>query len=184
MNKHISSNVSIALLLASLATLMALSTACAESPGDSFTPSLVPSTLAEDASVLNRRLLAAQKDLEQFLVFAEHFKSTGDTKTAEQLQAPLDSFLKRHVDHLLIKGTEQASLETTQLSAEIMLLKTRLFLSLNQVEAAKITVSEMKKRFGPYQKNMVQVAGKSTMLSEALRQLDEDLAMPARSKKK
>lgn len=184
MNKPIRSHVRTALPVAVLATLFLLPGAYADSPKDGFTPSLVSPAVQEDTSVLNRRLLAVKKDLEQFLVFAEYFNSNGDTITVEQLQVPVDDFLKRHVDHLLFKGTEQASLETTRLSAEIMFIKTRLYLNLNQAEAARATVAEMKKRFGSFQKNMIQVAGKSTMLSEAIRQLDEELAKPVRTKKK
>jgi hypothetical protein len=63
-----------------------------------------------------------------------------------------------------------------------MFIKARLYANINQVEAAKTTVAEMKRNFGPYQKNMIDVSGKPTMLSEAIRQLDEELAKPARSK--
>jgi hypothetical protein len=184
MNKLITSHVKIALLVAGLATLLPLSGAYAESTNDSFTPSLVSPSSQEDTSVLNRRLLAAKKDLEQFLVFAEYFTANGDTKTTEQLQGPVDDFLKRHVDRLLVQGTGQVSLETTRLSAEILFIKTRLYLNLNQIEAARTTVAEMKRHFGQYQKNMIQVSGKPTMLGDAIRQLDEELAKPVRTKNK
>ena len=184
MNKLIVSYAKIAVLVACLATLLPLSGACADSTNDSITPSLVSPADQEDTSVLNRRLLAVKKDLEQFLVFAEYFNSKSDTKTVEQLQVPVDDFLKRHVDRLLVQGIGQANLETTRLSAEIMFIKTRLFLNLNQVEAAKTSVAEMKRHFGLFQKNMVQVSGKPIMLSEAIRQLDEELAKPASTKKK
>jgi hypothetical protein len=180
MNKLITSPVKIAVLVAGLAALFPLSGECA----DSFTPSLASPSVQEDTSVLNRRLLAAKKDLEQFLVFAEHFNSNGDTKTAEQLQTPVDDFLKRHVNRLLVQGVGQGNLDTTRLTAEIMFIKARLYFTINQVEAAKTTVAEMKKNFGPIQKNMIDISGKPTMLSEAIRQLDEELAKPARSKNK
>lgn len=184
MNKLITSHVKIALLVAGLATHFSLTGACADSTIDSFTPSLVSPAAQEDTSLLNRRLLAARKDLEQYLVFAEYFTANGDEKTVEQLQGPLNDFLKRHVDLLLVQGAEQVNLETTRLSAEIMFLKTRLFANLNQGEAAKGMAAEMKKRFGPYQKNMVLISGKSTALSEAIRQLDEELAKTAGTKKR
>jgi len=174
----------VAVLAVCLTTLFPMAGACADSPNDSFTPSLVSPAVQDDAAVLNRRLLAAKNDLEQFLLFAEHFSSTGDTKTAGQLQGPLDDFLKRHVDPLLVQGAEQVGLDTTRLSAEILLIKARLFLNLNQPEATKATVADMKKRFGPYLKNTVQVSGRSAILGEAVRQLDEELATPARTKKK
>ena len=40
----------------------------------------------------------------------------------------------QHVDRLLAQGSEQMNLETTRLSAEIMFIKTRLLIDLNQVE--------------------------------------------------
>ena len=182
MNKLITSPVKIAVLVAGLAALFPLSGLCADSTSDSFTPSLAAPSVQEDTSVLNRRLLAAKKDLEQFLVFAEHFNATGDTKTAEQLQTPVDDFLKRHVNRLLVQGVGQGNLDTTRLTAQIMFIKTRLYFTINQVEAARTTVAEMKKNFGPIQKNMIDISGKQIMLSEAIRQLDEELAKPAHSK--
>ena len=182
MNKLVTSPVKIAIMIAGLAALFPLSGRCADSTSDSFTPSLAPPSAQEDTSVLNRRLLAAKKDLEQFLVFAEHFNSNGDTKTAEQLQAPVDDFLKRHVNRLLVQGLNQGNLDTTRLTAEIMFIKARLYFNVNQVEAARTTVAEMKKSFGPIQKNMIDISGKQVMLSEAIRQLDEELAKPAHSK--
>lgn len=184
MNTLFTTHVKTALLITALATLFPLSGACAADPNENFTPSLVSAAAQEDSSLLNRRLLAAKKDLEQYLVFAEYFAANGDSKTVEQLQGPLDDFLKRHVDHLLEQGTEQVNLETTRLSAEIMFLKTRLFVNLNQGEAAGTTVAEMKRRFGPYQKNTVHISGASTTLSEAIRQLDEELTKTAGTKKR
>lgn len=184
MNKTIASHVNTALLAAVLAALFCLTGISAVSAADSLVPSLASPATQEDASLLNRRLQAAKRDLEQFLTFAEYFNANGDAKTAGQLHAPLDDFLKRHVDNLLLQGTEQMNLETVRLSAEVMFIKTRLFLALNQGQAAGGTLAEMKKRFGPYQKNTVQVSGKSTTLGEALRQLDEELAKSAATKKK
>jgi hypothetical protein len=184
MNKLIASHLKIAVLVAALAALSPQSGLCADSTNDSFTPSLASPSVQEDTFVLNRRLLTAKKDLEQFLVFAEHFNANGDMKTVEQLQGPVDDFLKRHVNRLLQQGTGQPNLETTRLTAEIMFIKARLYMNINQVEAARTTVAEMKKNFGPYQKNMIDVSGKPTMLSEAIRQLDEELAKPVRSKNK
>jgi hypothetical protein len=185
MNRLITLHVKIAVLAAGLATLIPLSCAYAEDgTSDSFTPSMVSTASEEDTSVLNRRLLAAKKDLEQFLIFAENFNSNGDMKSVEQLQGPVDDLLKRHVDRLLLQGAEQVSLQTTRLSAEIMIIKTRLLVNLNQIGAAKTSLAEMKKRFGPFPKNMVNISGKSTMLSEATRQLDEELAKPVRTKNK
>lgn len=184
MKKMITSLVKTALLIIALATRFPLSGACADGPDENFTPSLVSAAAQDDASLLNRRLLAAKKDLEQYLVFAEYFAANGDTKTVEQLQGPVNDFLKRHVDHLQVLGAEQVNLETTRLSAEVMFLKTRLFVSLNQGEEARATVADMKRRFGPYQKNTVHIPGKSTTLSEAIRQLDEELAQTASTKKR
>lgn len=184
MNTLFTSPVKTALLIIALATLFPLSGACADGPNENFTPSLASPAAQEDASILNRRLLAAKKDLEQYLVFAGYFAVNGDTRTVEQLHGPLDDFLKRHVDHLLAMGTEQVNLETTRLSAEVMFLKARLFASLNQDEEARATVADMKRRFGPYQKNTVHIPGKSTTLSEAIRQLDEELAQTASTKKR
>jgi type II secretory pathway component PulF len=65
-----------------------------------------------------------------------------------------------------------------------MFLKTRIFANLNQGEAARATIAEMKRRFGPHQKNMVHISGTSTTLSEAIRQLDEELAQTASTKKR
>lgn len=184
MNKLIEPLVKSALLVAGLAALFSLTGTSAVSAADSLAPSLTSPAVQEDASLLNRRLQAAKKDLEQFLIVAGYFRANGDGKSAEQLQAPLSDYLKRHVDTLLLQGSDQAGSETVRLSAEVMVTKTRLFLTLNQGEAAGNTVAEMKKRFGPHQKNTVQVSGKSTTLGEALRQLDEELTKSADTKKK
>lgn len=181
MNKRIPSPVKIAFLLAGLAGLFPLSGICADSASDSFTPSLAAPSAQEDTTVLNRRLLSAKKDLEQFLVFAGHFSSNGDMKTAEQLKSPADDYLKRHVNRLLMQGINQGNPDTSCLTAEIMFIKARFYVSTNQPEAAKATVEEIRKNFPAIQKNMIDISGKPTMLSEAVRQLDEELAKPARS---
>lgn len=185
MNKFITSPMKIAVLVAGLAALFPLSGVCADSTSESFTPSLAGPSLSfqEDTSVLNRRLLAARKDLEQFLVFAENFNSNGDTKTAGQLQTPVDDLLKRHVNRLLVEGVQQGNIDITRLTAEIMFIKARLYFTLNQLESAKTTVAEMKKNFGPLQKNMIDISGKPIMLSEAIRQLDEELRSKNKSNK-
>ena len=148
---------------------------CAESAGESFTPSLLSSSGQENQSLLNRRLQAARKDLEVFRTFAEHFNTNGDIKTIGQFQSPIDDYLKRHVDKLLAQASENTAVEVTRLSAEIMLSKTRLFLALNRAGDARTTFAEMKKSFAPYQKITVQHAGKTTTLEEVFRQLDEEI---------
>lgn len=184
MNKRIVSLLRCSALIIGLTLLFPRANSYAGSPNESLTPSLKSPAAQEDTSTLNRRFLAVKKDLAQFLVFAEYSTTTGDTKTVEQLHSPVDDFLKRHVDNLLIQGSEQVSLETTRLSAELMFIKTRLLLILNQIEPARITVAEMKKRFGPYQKITVQVSEKSTTLTEAIRMLDEELTKTVTTKKK
>ena len=184
MNSRISLLVKCAALVIALTAISPRMGLSAGGTVDSLTPSLKPAAAPEDTSVLNRRLQAARKDLEQFLAFAEHFKSTGDMKSVEQLQFPVDDFLKRHVDNLLVQGSEQVNLETTRLTAEVLFIKTRLFLNLNQIEPAKATVADMKKRFGPFLKNMVQVAGRSITLNEAIRQLDDEVVTAVTTLKK
>jgi len=137
----------------------------------------------EDQSVLNRRLQAAKRDIEAFRIFAENFRKDGDMKTLAQLQNPVDDFLKKHVDNLLAQGFEYSTLETTRLTAEIMFIKARLFMSLNREESARNTVAEMKKRFGSYQKISVELPGKTTTLDHGIRMLDEELAKTATTKK-
>lgn len=158
------------------------SNACAESAGESFTPSLLSTAGQEDQSVLNRRLQRAKKDLEVFLTFAEHFNKNGELKTVGQFQSPIDDYLKRHVDNLLVQARENSTLDVTRMSAEIMSTKTRLYLSLNRAGEARATLAEMKKRFAPYQKITVLLAGKTTTLDEAIRQIDEELAKTTTAK--
>jgi hypothetical protein len=159
------------------------SMACAESAGESFMPSLHSSSGQEDQSVLNRRLQAAKNDLEVFRTFAEHFNNNGELKTVGQIQSPIDDYLKRHVDKLLAQTRENSTLEVTRLSAEIMFSKTRLYLALNRAGDARSMLSEMKKRFAPYQKITVQLAGKTTTLNEVFRQLDEEITKTTAIKK-
>lgn len=133
----------------------------------------------EDQAVLKRRLQTAKRDTEAFRIFAENFRSNGDTKALAQLQYPVDDFLKKHVDNLLTQSLQHATLETTRLTAEIMFIKARLFLNLNRGDAARKVVAEMKNRFGSYQKISVELPGKTTTLDEGIRLLDEELAKTA-----
>lgn len=169
-----------------MVTVLFLSLGCAawaEDGGESFTPSLLPSSGQEDQAVLSRRLQAARKDLEAFRVFAEHFSASSETKTAGQFQGPIDDYLKRHVDRLLTQARENSTVEIIRLSAEIMLAKTRLQLALNRAEEARSTLAEMKKRFAPYQRIAVQLAGKTTTLDEIFHQLDKEVAKATPAKK-
>ena len=159
------------------------SMASAERTGESFTPSLLSSSGQEDQSVLKRRLKAATKDIEVFRTFAEHFSTSGEMKTVGQFQGPIDDYLKKHVDKLLAQARENSTLEVTRLSAEIMLSKTWLYLSLNRTGEARATLAAIKKRFAPYQKITVQLAGKTTTLDEVIRQLDNEITKTAAVKK-
>jgi hypothetical protein len=163
------------MLMGSILLFSLGSNACAESAGESFTPSLLSSSGQEDQSVLKYRLQAAKKDLEVFRTFVEHFSKNGEMKTVGQFQGPIDNYLKRHVDNLLAQDRENSTLEVTRLSAEIMVSKTRLYLDQMRTGDARAALAEIKKRFAPYQKITVQLAGKSTTLDEATRQLDEEL---------
>lgn len=159
------------------------SRARAEGTGESFTPSLLSQSGQEDQSVLSRRLQVAKKDLEVFRTFAEHFAKSGEMKTVGQFQGPSDDYLKRHVDTLLTQARENSTLDVTRLSAEIMYTKTRLFLALNRTPDARATLADMKKRFAPYQKITVQIAGKTTTLDEVMHQLDDDITKSITAKK-
>ncbi|TSK05204.1 MAG: hypothetical protein FPO08_17030 [Geobacter sp.] len=129
---------------------------------------------------LELRLQTVKKDLLVFLNFAEHFIASGETKTAAQLQAPLDDYLRRHVDYLVTQAVDGSNIEMTQLSAEIALVKTRLLIVLNYRDDAGTVLGEMKRLYAPYQKMSVQIQGKTTTLDEAIRQLDSDLARIAK----
>jgi hypothetical protein len=167
-----------------LALLLSFGIAHAESAKDAVSSTLLPPPAHEDQSVLKRRLQTAKRDIETFRIFAENFRGNGDTKSLAQLQNPVDEFLKKHVDNLLAQGAENSTLETTRLTAEIMFIKTRLYLSLNRGDAARNTVEEIKKRFGSYQKISVDLPGKTTTLDEGIRQIDEELAKLSTSDKK
>lgn len=138
----------------------------------------------EDQAVLKRRLQTAKRDIEAFRIFAENFRSNGDAKSLAQLQYPVDDFLKKHVDNLVTQSLQNATLETTRLTAEIMFIKARLFLDLNRSDAARKVVAEMKNRFGSYQKISVELPGKTTTLDEGIRLLDEELAKTATAERK
>ena len=183
MNTIILSRLRNAILVAGLLTLIPMSEALAEDQGESFTPSLLSPPGQENVSALNLRLLTAKKDLDVFQTFAGHFASTGETKTAAQLQAPLDDYLKKHVDNLLAQSMDSPVLETIRLAAEVMFVKTRLFMILNREEDAKTTIADMKRRFAPYQKITVRIPGKTTTLDEVIRQIEEQLTKTAFTKK-
>lgn len=183
MNRRVTSRLKIVALTVALTALFPLGSGFAADQGESFTPSLMPPAAQEDTAAVIRRLNSAKKDLEVFRTFAEHFTNSGDTKTAAQLQAPLDDYLKKHVDNLVAQGTNASTLEATRLTAEIMIIKTRLFMSLNRPEAARETVDDMKKRFAPYQKIAVQLPGKTSTLDEVIRQLDYEISRTASIKK-
>ncbi|GFE58621.1 hypothetical protein [Geobacter sp. AOG1] len=138
----------------------------------------------EDQAVLTRRLQTAKRDIEAFRIFAENFRSNGDSKALAQLQYPVDDFLKKHVDNLLAQSMQLATLETIRLTAEIMFIKARVFLYLNRGDAARSVVAEMKNQFGSYQKMSVELPGKTTTLDEGIRLLDEELAKAVTTERK
>ena len=173
-----------AVLITGLALLLSFGVAYAESARERAEPAMLPPPSQEDQSVLKRRLQTAKRDIEAFRIFTENSRNNGDVKTLAQLQNPVDDFLKKHVDNLLAQGTEHSTLETTRLTAEIMFIKTRLFMGLNRRDAAQNTVADMKKRFGSYQKISVELPGKTTTLDEGIRLLDEELAKTATTQKK
>ena len=129
---------------------------------------------------LELRLQTVKKDLLVLLEFADHFLAAGETKTAAQLQAPLDDYLRRHVDYLVTRSVDGSNIALTQLSAEIALIKARLLIVLNYRDDAGTVLSDMKRLYAPYQKMSVQLQGNTTTLDEAIRQLDSDLARIAR----
>ncbi|HEY6872898.1 MAG TPA: hypothetical protein VI298_09260 [Geobacteraceae bacterium] len=186
MNERIihASRLSAALFAAGMALFLSTGIACADQGGEGKSPALLMPSSQEDQAVLKRRLQTAKRDLEAFRVFAENFRDNGDVKTLVQLQSPVDDFLKKHVDNLLSQSFQHTNLETTRLTAEIMFIKARLFLSLNRGDAARKTVAEMKQRFGSYQKISVELPGKTTTLDEGIRQLDEELAKGETTQKK
>src|SRR6266540_717242 len=149
--------------------LLSFHVASAEPAKEDKSQALLTPPSQEDQAILKRRLQTAKRDIEAFRVFAENFQANGDTKTLVQLQNPADDFLKKHVDNLLAQSFQHANLETTRLTAEIMFIKARLFLSLKRGDAARKTVAEMKQRFGSYQKISVELPGKTTTLDEGIR---------------
>ena len=173
-----------AVCILGLTLLQPFGAAFAEAAKENVTSSPLQTPAQEDQSVLERRLKTAKKDLETFRIFAENFHNSGDRKALAQLQAPVDDFLRKHVDNLLSQGMEHATLDTIRLTAEIMFIKTRLLISLNRGDAARNCVSDMKQRFGSYQKISVDLPGKTTTLNEGVRMLDEELAKIRTAKKK
>lgn len=165
-----------------LALLISFGSARAEGPIESSNTALLPPPAQEDQLILKRRLQAAKGDIEAFRVFAENFRKNGDTKTLAQLRTPVDDFLNKHVDNLLAQNTGNATLETARLTAEIMFIKTRLFMSMNRNDDARNTVADMKKRFGSYQEISVELPDRTTTLDEGIRQLDAELAKIATAK--
>jgi len=167
-----------------LALLLSLGASYADSTDEKLVPALSSPSPQVNQSLLNRRLQAVKLDIKAFQSFAENFRSSGDLKTLLQLQNPVDDYLKKHVDNLLVQESEDSPLETTRLAAEVMFLKTRLFLSLNQVNSARNAVADMKKRFSHYLQMSVELPGKTTTLDEGIRLLDEELANTATPEKK
>ncbi len=170
-----------ALLLPALALLFLNGAFPAHGAGPK--PPAAPAKAAmERQPSLKQRLLRAKGDLVDFRLFAEEFRQHGDSKGLEQLQNPVDDYLKKHVDNLLAQVALAGTPETTQLSAELMFLKARLFICLKQFDAAQSTVAEMKKRFAPQQK-MALSASRTTTLDEGVKLLVSDLPPTAPTKK-
>ena len=179
MNKKIMAvRAQLSLFLTVLTLLSSCGFACGASSRDGNQALLLPPS-QEDQSVLTRRLKTAKRDIEAFRIFAENFRSNGDSRALAHLQYPVDDFLKKHVDNLLSQSLQNATLETVRLSAEIMFIKARVFLDLNRGDAAKSVVADMKNQFGSYQKMSVELPGKTTTLDEGIRLLDEELAKSA-----
>lgn len=174
--------VRVAVLAMGVALLLAREDADAASARE-MKPAMVAPPPQEGQALLKRRLQTAKRDIEAFRIFAENFRANGNLKTLAQLQAPVDDFLKKHVDNLLEQSDQHATLETARLTAEIMFIKARLFLSLNRGDAARGTVAQMKQRFGAQQKISVELPGKTTTLDEGLRLLDEELAKSSGTEK-
>ncbi len=183
MNTGFASRLRYALLITGLAAFLPLSGAFAENQAESFTPSLLSAPGQEDVASYNQRLQTARKDLEVYRTFAEHFGASGENEVLSQLQAPLDDYLRKHVNMLLEQSPESVTLESTRLTAEVLFVKARLYMALNRSEDAKATIADMKKRFAPYQKITIQAPEKTTTLDEAIRQLDEELTRTTSTKK-
>lgn len=182
MDHRISMLLKEAVVAAVAATLVFATAAFAAQPGANAN---LQQSAAEqtDESGLEPRLQTVKKDLLVFLNFAEHFIAGGETKTAAQLQAPLDDYLRRHADYLMTQAAESPNNGMTQLSAEITLIKLRLLIVLNYRDDANTVLADMKTLYAPYQKMSVQVFGRTTTLDEAIRQLDSDLARLAATRK-
>lgn len=180
MKEWISSRLKRAVVVAGAATLLCAAPLFSAQQGGA--PQEAPAE-QRDESGLEPRLQTVKKDLLVFLGFAEHFTAGGETKTATQLQGPLDDYLRRHADYLITQAAESSDMALTQLSAEIALVKVRLLIVLNYREDADTVLAEMKKLYAPYQKMSVQLLGKTTTLDEAIRQLDTDLAKVAATRK-
>ncbi|WP_129127807.1 hypothetical protein [Geomonas oryzae] len=169
-----------AVVVTAVVSLLNASALFAAEPQGVAAPVQEPTSEQANDLGLELRLQTVKKDLLVFLNFAEHFIASGETKTAAQLQAPLDDYLRRHVDYLVTQAVDGSNIEMTQLSAEIALVKTRLLIVLNYRDDAGSVLAEMKRLYAPYQKMSVQIQGKTTTLDEAIRQLDSDLARIAK----
>ncbi|MDD2320434.1 MAG: hypothetical protein PHO83_10310 [Geobacteraceae bacterium] len=171
-----------AILTAVLSLFVFFGSALADGPIASSNTALLPPPAQEDQLILKRRLQAAKGDIGSFLVFAENFRNNGETKTLNQLRNPVDDFLKKHVDNLLAQNEGYSTLETARLTAEIMFIKTRLYMSMDRNDDARKTLAEIKQRFGSYQEISVELPDKTTTLDEGLRQLDIELTKTAKVK--
>lgn len=158
-----------------LSIVVLFGTVSAEGPVAASTTALLPPPAQEDQLILKRRLQAAKGDIASFLVFVENFRSNGDMKTLAQLRQPVDDFLEKHVDNLLAQNTENATLETARLTAEIMFIKTRLFMSMNRNVEARNSLAALKKRFGSNQEISVELPDRTTTLDDGIRRLDAEL---------
>lgn len=184
MNERIGfiSRTQTAVLTMALSLLISFGSALAEGPVEDSKTALLPPPAQEDQLILKRRLQAAKGDIEAFRVFAENFRKNGDMKTLSQLQTPVDDFLKKHVDNLLVQNAGHSTLETARLTAEIMFIKTRLFMNMSRDDDARTTVAEIKKRFGAFQEMSVELPDRTTTLDEGIRQLEAELAKTAKVK--
>jgi hypothetical protein len=183
MRLAISSLLKRTVIVAATLALLPVGGAFADAPGGVNVPLQQAPTEQANESGLELRLQTVKKDLLIFLTFAEHFIRSGETKTAAQLQGPLDDYLRRHADYLVVRATESSNIEMIQLSAEVTLIKIRLLIALNYRDDANAVLAEMKRLFAPYQQMSVQILGKTTTLDEAIRLMDGDMARIAASKK-
>jgi hypothetical protein len=173
-----------AVLAMGMTLLLSYGASFAKEAGEEYVPSLLSPAATANQSLLNRRLRSARDDMEAFSVFAESFHKSGDAKALAQLQEPVDDFLKKHVDVILSQDAEQSNIETTRLTAEILFIKTRLFIGLNRRGAAQTTIADMKRRFSEYRKIMLELPGERTTLDRAMEMLDEELAHTSATDKK